>query len=72
MKRAKRLHTLITQNWKNVGFTEDHLKKYLATQRLEHARDLACPPKGSDAFNAYEYACQMAVGEVDYKDILED
>jgi phage recombination protein Bet len=72
MKRARRLHTLITQNWKNVGFTEELLKKYLATQRLEHARDLACPPKGSDAFNAYEYACSMAVGEIDYKDILDD
>jgi phage recombination protein Bet len=72
MKRAKRLHTLVTQNHKNTGFTEDLLKKYLATQRLEHARDLACPPKGSDAFNAYEYACSMAVGEVDWHEILED
>ena len=72
MKRAQRLHTLISQNHKNTGFTEDHLKKYLATQRLEHARDLACPPKGHDAFNAYEYACAMAVGEVDWHEILED
>ena len=72
LKRGQRLHTLITQNHKNTGFTEDHLKKYLATQRLEHARDLACPPKGSDAFNAYEYACSMAVGEVDWHEILED
>ena len=72
MKRAKRLHTLVTQNHKNTGFTEDLLKKYLATQRLEHARDLACPPKDSGAFNAYEYACSMAVGEVDWHEILED
>ena len=72
LKRAQRLHTLITQNSRNTGFTEDHLKKYLATQRLEHARDLACPPKGHDAFNAYEYACSMAVGEVDWHEILED
>jgi phage recombination protein Bet len=72
LRRGQRLHTLITQNHKNTGFTEDHLKKYLATQRLEHARDLACPPKGHDAFNAYEYACAMAVGEVDWHEILED
>jgi phage recombination protein Bet len=72
MKRAQRLHTLITQNSKNTGFSEDHLKKYLATQRLEHARDLACPPKGSEAFNAYEYACSMAVGEVDWHEVLDD
>jgi phage recombination protein Bet len=72
MKRAKRLHTLITQNHKNTLFTEDLLKKYLATQRIEHARDLACPPKGSEAFNAYEYACSMAVGEVDWHEVLDD
>jgi phage recombination protein Bet len=72
LKRAQRLHTLISQNHKNTGFTEDLLKKYLATQRLEHARDLACPPKGSEAFNAYEYACGMAVGEIDWHEILED
>lgn len=72
MARAKRLHTLITQNSRNTGFTEDHLKRYLATQRIEHARDLVVPPKGSDAFNAYEYACSMAVGEIDWHDVLED
>ena len=72
MKRARRLHTLVTQNHKNTLFTEDLLKKYLATQRIEHARDLACPPKGSDAFNAYEYACSMAVGEVDWHEVLDD
>lgn len=72
LKRAQRLHTLITQNSRNTGFTEDHLKRYLATQRIEHARDLIVPPKGSDAFNAYEYACSMAVGEVDWHEILED
>jgi hypothetical protein len=72
LKRGQRLHTLITQNHKNTGFTEELLKKYLATQRIEHARDLACPPKGHDAFNAYEYACAMAVGEVDWHEILED
>jgi hypothetical protein len=72
LKRAQRLHTLISQNHKNTLFTEELLKKYLATQRIEHVRDLACPPKGSEAFNAYEYACSMAVGEVDWHDILED
>lgn len=72
LKRAQRLHTLISQNSKNTLFTEDLLKKYLATQRIEHARDLACPPKGSEVFNAYEYACSMAVGEVDWHEVLED
>ena len=72
LKRAQRLHTLITQNWKNTGFDEKKLEKYLATQRIEHARELACPSKGSDAFNAYEYACSMAVGEVDWHEVLED
>jgi len=72
LKRAQRLHTLISQNHKNTLFTEELLKKYLATQRIEHARDLACPPKGSEAFNAYDYACSMAVGEVDWHEILED
>ena len=72
VKRAQRLHALISQNHKNTLFTEDLLKKYLATQRIEHARDLACPLKGSDAFNAYEYACSMAVGEVDWHEVLDD
>ena len=72
MARAKRLHTLITQNWKNTGFDEAKLKQYLATQRIEHARDLIVPQKGSDAFNAYEYACGMAVGEIDWHEVLED
>jgi hypothetical protein len=72
IKRARRLHTLITQNHRNTLFTEDLLKKYLATQRLEHARDLSCPPKDSGAFNAYEYACSMAVGEVDWHEVLDD
>lgn len=71
-KRAQRLHTLITQNSKNTGFTEDHLKRYLAKGQLTHARDLPCPPKGSPEFNAYEYACSMAVGEIDWHTVLED
>ena len=72
LKRGQRLHTLISQNHKNTLFTEEKLKQYLATQRIEHARDLMCPPKGSEAFNAYEYACSMAVGEVDWHEVLED
>ena len=70
--RATRLHMLIRQNSKNTGFTEDHLKKYKAMQGVEHTKDLSCPKKPSEAFNAYEYACAMAVGEVDWHEILED
>ena len=74
LKRAQRLHTLISQNSRNTGFTEAHLKKYLSMQNLEHARDLLCPAKGTDptALNAYEYACSMAVGEVDWREVLDD
>ena len=70
VKRAQRLHALITQNGKNTGFTENHLEKYLSSLGLQHARDLPCPPKGSDAFNAYEFACAMAVGEEDWTQIV--
>ncbi len=72
LKRAQRLHTLITQNWRNTGFTEDHLARYMKQCRVEHARDLKCPPKGSEDFNQYEYACGMATGENDWHEVLGD
>lgn len=40
IKRAQRLHILITQNHKASGFTEERLKALMVEMKLEHLRDL--------------------------------
>ena len=70
--RAARLKMLIRQNEKNTGFTFDLFEKYKKMLGVEHAEDLPCPKKGSGAFNPYEQACAMAVGEEDWHQVMDE
>lgn len=59
LKRAQRLHVLITQNHKKTGFTEEVLKAMMEQVTLEHLREL--PVQMYPTFEAY------ALGEMDWR-----
>lgn len=59
IKKAQRIHALITSNHKRTGFTEDVLKGLMAQMELTHLRDL--PEVMHVAVEAY------ALGDMDWR-----
>lgn len=66
LKRAKRLHTLISQNHKTTGFTEAECYKMLSAlpNALQHMRDIEI-----DMYPTFE---RYATGEEDWKEFWKD
>ena len=66
VKRAKRLYTLISQNHKNTGFTEEECKKVMSALPvpIEHLRDLE--------LGMYSQFEKWALGEEDYQDFWKE
>lgn len=71
--RGQRLHILITSNWKNTGFGEPELARFLKSIRLEHARDLPYVKDSKDwSVNLYGLVEGMALGEIDWNQYVPD
>ena len=66
IKRAKRLYTIISQNHKNTNFTEEELKKIMASWPvpIEHLRDLE--------LTYYPQFEKWATGEEDWREFWKD
>jgi phage recombination protein Bet len=66
VKRARRLYAIISQNYRNTGFSEKELKKVMSALpvSIEHLRDLE--------LGLYEEFEKFATGEKDFHDFWKD